>query len=214
VVFSPVDVIEEYTRPARYIENGAPVVRPALSDVELLDFEGVGTLEAFNTDGLRTLADTIPLPDMKEKTMRYPGHADLMRVLRDTGFFSKEEIDVAGARLRPLDLTARLLFPAWSLPEGEEDVSVMRVIIEGAAQGQPRRAVFELVDRYDRAAGVTSMARTTGYTCSVAARLVADGTFARKGLCPPEYLGMDAAACAALFDGLRARGIAFREAII
>src|SRR5690606_37486262 len=76
-VFSPLDVIEEYTRPARFIENGALVVRPALSDVEKMDLPGVGTLEAFNSDGLRTLAVTMKAPNMKEKTLRYPGHVGL-----------------------------------------------------------------------------------------------------------------------------------------
>ena len=69
-VFSPIDVIEEYTRPARYKENGAMVTRPALSDPELIDFPGIGTLEAFNTDGLRTMASTIKAPNLKEKTLR------------------------------------------------------------------------------------------------------------------------------------------------
>jgi len=72
-VFSPLDVIEEYTRTARFVENGRVVTRPALTDLERVDFEGVGTLEAFNTDGLRTLIQTIPAPNMKEKTLRYPG---------------------------------------------------------------------------------------------------------------------------------------------
>jgi lysine 6-dehydrogenase len=211
VVFSPVDVIEEYTRPARYIENGAAVTMPALTGIEHLDFAEVGTLEAFNTDGLRTLAVTIPLPDMKEMTMRYPGHADLMRVFRDTGFFRKDTVDVNGVPVRPLDLTARLLFPAWSLPEGEEDLSVMRVLIDGLRDGRPVRRRFDLLDRFDRATNTTSMARTTGYTCSVAARLVAGGVFTRKGLCPPEYLGMEKASSEALFSGLRERGIVFSE---
>ncbi len=211
-VFSPVDVIEEYTRPARYLEDGVLVTRPALSDVELLDFPGVGTLEAFNTDGLRSLALTMPAPNMKEKTMRYPGHAELMRVLRDTGYFSKEEIDVRGTRVRPLDVTAQLLFPAWKLPEGDEDVSIMRVIITGEKNGTPVRREYNLLDRYDRSTRTTSMARTTGYTCAVAARLVADGTFSRKGVSPPEYIGHDATADAALMSGLQERGVLLQQA--
>jgi len=90
--FAPFDVIEEYTRPARYVENGRVVTREALSEPELMDFAGVGTLEAFNTDGLRSLAFTLKVPFMKEKTLRYPGHVELMRVLRDTGFFSKDPL--------------------------------------------------------------------------------------------------------------------------
>jgi len=92
--FSPIDVIEEYTRPARYIENGKMVIRPALSDPEYIYFPEVGTLEAFNSDGLRTLALTLNAPNMKEKTLRYPGHIEKMQVLREAGFFSKDEIEI------------------------------------------------------------------------------------------------------------------------
>ena len=116
-VFSPIDVIEEYTRPARYVENGNLVTRPALSDAEFLDFPNIGTLEAFNSDGLRTLAETIDAPNMKEKTLRYPGHIEKMAVLRESGFFNKEEIDIKGIKISPLEFTSKLLFPKWQLKE-------------------------------------------------------------------------------------------------
>ncbi|MFZ1728632.1 MAG: saccharopine dehydrogenase C-terminal domain-containing protein [Bacteroidota bacterium] len=212
-VFSPVDVIEEYTRPARYIENGVEVVRTALSDIEEIDFVGVGTLEAFNTDGLRTLAETMTAPNMKEKTMRYPGHVALMKALRDTGFFSKEPIEIAGQRIAPLDFTAKLLFPAWQMAEGEEDLSVMRVIIRGRKGDSRETHTYDLHDRYDAALGVTSMARTTGYTCACAARLVADGSYRHPGISPPEFLGARGAVYDALMDGLADRGIAFTHTV-
>ncbi|MBE0642868.1 MAG: saccharopine dehydrogenase NADP-binding domain-containing protein [Bacteroidetes bacterium] len=212
-VFSPIDVIEEYTRPARYIENGVEVVRPALSDVEEIDFDGIGTLEVFNTDGLRSLAETMKAPNMKEKTMRYPGHVALMKALRDTGFFSKQPIDFNGQRIAPLDFTAKLLFPAWQMKEGEEDLSVMRVIIRGRKGDTWETHTWDLLDRYDAVLGVTSMARTTGYTCAVAARLVADGSYRHAGISPPEFLGANAAVYDALMDGLSDRGIAFTHSV-
>jgi lysine 6-dehydrogenase len=129
--FSPIDVIEEYTRPARYIENGTLVIRPALSDPEFLNFDEVGTLEAFNSDGLRTLAETLTAPNMKEKTLRYPGHIEKMRVLRESGFFSQDEVDVNGVKIKPIDFTSKLLFPMWELKEGDEEFTVMKVIVEG-----------------------------------------------------------------------------------
>ena len=115
-VFSPIDVIEEYTRPARYIEHGKLVVRPALSDVELIEFPEVGTLEAFNTDGLRSLMTSLPVPRMKEKTMRYPGHAQLMRAFRDTGLFSQDPVMVGAAEIKPVDLTCELLKKGVAAP--------------------------------------------------------------------------------------------------
>ncbi len=131
--FSPVDVIEEYVRPARFVENGHLVTREALSDPELIEFDGVGTLEAFNTDGLRTLIHTMPhIPNMKEKTLRYPGHIEYIRVLRSCGFFSGEKIRVDdGTEVAPLSLTSKLLFDQWRLGEEEEEFTVMRVVIEG-----------------------------------------------------------------------------------
>ncbi|MDO8803652.1 MAG: saccharopine dehydrogenase C-terminal domain-containing protein [Elusimicrobiota bacterium] len=213
IVFSAVDVIEEYTRPARYIENNVAVIRPALSDPEFLNFEGVGTLEAFNTDGLRTLADTLKMPNMKEKTMRYPGHIEKMRVLRETGFFSKELVQVGDAKIRPLDLTAKLMFPMWKLQPGEHDVTVMRVIVEGLKKGKRTRITWDLNDQYDVKTGTTSMARTTGYAATVAARMFAAGAFTRKGICPPEYFGMEEKAYKFMIAGMKARNINYVEKI-
>ena len=120
-VFSPSDVLEEYTRPVHLVEYGHEVVRPALSEVEMVDIPPIGTLEAFNTDGLRSLRRTMKIPFMKEKTLRYPGHANLMRVFRDSGFFEREPILVDGQSVSPLAVTSRLLFEQWRLAEGEED---------------------------------------------------------------------------------------------
>ncbi len=212
-VFSPVDVIEEYTRPARYVENGVLVTRPALSDPELIDFHELGTLEAFNTDGLRTLMKTIDAPNMKEKTLRYPGHIEKMAVLRECGFFSGEEIEVGGNKVRPLDVTARLLFPMWKLEEGEGDITVMQIRIEGVRNNQRLRYVYDLCDRYDHDMGVTSMARTTGYTATMALRMVAEGLYTHQGISPPEYMGRQFGCVDYLLKGLADRGIHYRERV-
>lgn len=209
--FSPLDVLEEYTRPARYVAHGQVVVLPALSEPELLDFPGVGTLEAFNTDGLRTLLHTVDAPFKKEKTLRYPGHIEKMRLLRETGFFSKEPLRVGEALIAPLDLTTRLLFPLWQMEEGDEDFTIMRVVVEGEKAGAPRRHVFDLLDRFDRATNTTSMARTTGYTCAAAARMVLAGLYRRPGISPPEYLGRQAGCWAFIRAELAQRGVVFTE---
>ncbi len=210
-VFSPYDVIEEYTRPARYVESGRLVVREALSDPELLDFDGVGTLEAFNTDGLRTLAVTIDAPDMKEKTLRYPGHIEKMAVFRATGLFDTEEIEVGGARIRPLDFTARLLFPRWKLKPGEGDLTVMQVVVEGEKEGLAVRHRYDLLDRYDRTTGTHSMARTTGYTATMAIRMLAEGRYDRKGISPLEFVGRDPDCVEFMLSGLAERGVIYRS---
>ena len=210
-VFSPVDVLEEYTRPAHMVEHGQEVVRPALSGVELFDFPGIGTLEAFNTDGLRTLRQTMDIPFMTEKTLRYPGHARLMQVFRDSGFFDAEPVEVAGQFVRPIDLTSRLLFDQWKMRDGEEDLTVMQVMVGGEQDGGRVQVTYDLFDTYDPVSRTTSMARTTGYTCAIVARQVARGLFSQKGICPPEYVGRDEACFADLLAGYAHRGISLRE---
>ena len=268
-VFSPIDVIEEYIRPARYVENGHLVVREALSDPQLLHFDGIGSLEAWNSDGLRTLIRTMQIPDMIEKTLRYPGCIEYLRVLREAGFFSYEEIDVKGVPVRPIDMTAALLFPKWKLKPGEEDFTVMRVIVKGwepggnkaaagdrlpgpedrqgektspgstslkdknaedspvksgkeedaekspeaAGRGRPVKYVWDLMDRYDRETGTISMARTTGYTCTAAVHLLANGMFPRKGICPPEYLGEEEDNFRFMLKHLEERGVKYRMTV-
>jgi YD repeat-containing protein len=212
-VFSPIDVIEEYTRPARYVENRQVVIRPALTDAEYLDFPNVGTLEAFNSDGLRSLADTIDAPNMKEKTLRYPGHIDKMAVLRETGFFNKEEIEIKGVKISPLEFTSKLLFPKWQLKKGEVDVTVMRVIIEGIKDGENLRYTYDLYDRLDEETNTHSMARTTGYTATMAVRMLAKGMYKEKGISPPEYIGKKSDCVEFILKGLKDRGIIYKENI-
>ncbi|MBE2246578.1 MAG: saccharopine dehydrogenase NADP-binding domain-containing protein [Candidatus Competibacteraceae bacterium] len=212
-VFSPADVIEEYTRPARYIENGKQVVREALSDVEQVQIPGVDTLEAFNTDGLRSLAYTMPhVPDMKEKTLRYPGHADLMRVFRDAGFFDKQMISLQQTDISPLSFTSKLLFSNWKLMPGEEDFTIMRVTIRGENENSESISVqYTLYDRYDTKSNLTSMARTTGFTCTAAARLLLNDIFQRKGICPPEFIGSDPQSYAFVHKSLAKRNVQIKE---
>jgi lysine 6-dehydrogenase len=212
-VFSPADVIEEYTRPARYIEGGKEIIKPALSDPELLNFENVGTLEAFNSDGLRSLAKTIDAPYMIEKTLRYPGHIDIMRILRETGFFNKEEIEIKGVKISPLEFTSKLLFPKWKLQEGEEDITIMQVIVEGLKGNIRLRYTYDLFDTYDLATNVHSMARTTGYTATMALRMVAGGLYTQKGISAPEFIGRYPECVDFILNGLKDRGVVYKEKV-
>jgi lysine 6-dehydrogenase len=210
-VFSPIDVIEEYIRPARYVQNGAVVVREALSDPELIHFENVGTLESWNSDGLRSLIRTLPnIPNMIEKTLRYPGCIEYLRVLRESGFFSYEEIDVKGVKVRPIDLTAKLLFPKWKLKPGEEEFTVMRIRVDGEENGKQKSYEYSVLDRTDKATETISMARTTGYTCTAAVNLVIDKKFDRKGISPPEYLGEEEENFRFVFSYLADRGVVYK----
>ncbi len=210
-VFSPIDVIEEYIRPARYVQNKAVIIREALSDAELIHFDGVGTLESWNSDGLRSLIKTMPtIPNMIEKTLRYPGCVEYLRVLRDTGFFSHEEIEVKGVKIKPVDMTAKLLFPKWKLKPGEEEFTVMRIRIKGEENGSPKSYEYNLLDRTDLTTQTLSMARTTGYTCTAVVNLVIEGVYSRKGISPPEYLGEQSAHFDFIVKYLKDRGVIYR----
>ncbi len=207
--FSPIDVIEEYLRPARYIRDGKVVTFPALTEPEMVDLPGVGTLESFNTDGLRSLLTTVNCPNMKEKTLRYPGHIELMRVLRESGFLSAEPVEIKGVKVAPIDLTTKLLFPIWKLHPGEEEFTVMRVQVTGSKKGKRSRHTFDLLDRTDSRSGYSSMARTTGFPNVIMARQVLSGAFKMRGVLPPEFFGGEANIFKAVTDGLKQRGVTF-----
>ncbi|HET9826700.1 MAG TPA: saccharopine dehydrogenase C-terminal domain-containing protein [Chitinophagaceae bacterium] len=210
--FSPVDVIEEYTRPARLKENGQIITRPALTEREYMNFDEVGTLEAFNTDGLRSLLFTMPgVPNMKEKTLRYPGHIDLIIALKQAGFFSEEEIDVNGTRISPLNFSSKILFNDWKLDVQEEEFTVMKVIVEGEKNNSSRRVEYNLLDRYDADTKTSSMSRTTGYTCTAGVHLVAEKHFTEKGVFPPELVGRHKACFDFVIGYLKERGVNWRE---
>ncbi|MFW5951772.1 MAG: saccharopine dehydrogenase C-terminal domain-containing protein [Gemmatimonadota bacterium] len=205
--FSPIDVIAEYTRPARLRRAGEEITLPALSEVEPVDVPGVGRLEAFNTDGLRTLLATSRAPDLVEKTMRWPGHADRVRVLRESGFFSTAPVQTAAGPVVPLELTTRLLFDAWAYAPGEPDLTAMRVVVEGVDADGPVRHTFQLVDRHDPDTDTSSMARTTGYTATALARLVLAGRFREPGISPPERVGAVDGTLDRVLAELAARGV-------
>ncbi len=208
--FSPIDVIEEYTRPARLVVDGKLVIREALSDPEYIEFDEIGTLEAFNTDGLRTLLKTMKIPAMREKTLRYPGHIEYIKVLRDTGFFSTEPLDINGAKISPLDVTTRLLFPTWKLEPDEPEFTIMRVTIQGTEDGTRKEYVYTLFDRFDPKTKTSAMARTTGYTCTATATLVLEGIFTQKGIIPPEYVGADERCYQAVLEYQEKRNIRYK----
>ncbi len=211
-VFSPIDVIEEYIRPARYIQNYELVTREALSDPELVHFDKVGTLESWNSDGLRSLMFTMKnIPDMIEKTLRYPGNIEYLRVLRESGFFSYNEIEVNGTRIRPIDVTAKLLFPKWKLKPGEEDFTVMRITIKGVENDREKTYVYHLFDRFDRENQIISMARTTGYTCTAAANLLLDGGYTEIGVGAPEMLGAGAGNLGYILKYLEERKVIYHK---
>ncbi|MDH5367016.1 MAG: saccharopine dehydrogenase NADP-binding domain-containing protein [Cyclobacteriaceae bacterium] len=210
--FSPVDVIEEYTRPARYVENGHEVIKPAMSDVEHVQFKEVGTLESFNSDGLRSIIHTMShIPNMKEKTLRHPGHIDKILTLKEAGFFDTEKIAINGTEVSPLDFTSKVLFKEWKLGETEDEFTIMRITVEGTNEnGKKKKVVYTLYDEYDPETQTSSMARSTGYTATAAANLFLEGLFEEKGVFPPELVGKHEACFNYFLKYLKERNVIYK----
>jgi saccharopine dehydrogenase-like NADP-dependent oxidoreductase len=209
VTWSVEGLIDEYTRKARIIEDGVNKEVDALTGVERIDFPGIGPLEAFYTDGARTLFRTVgPVKSMWEKTLRYPGHVDAVKVMKDIGLFDSAPLDLDGVKVAPRQVAAKLLEGLLRVP-GAEDLLAMIVMVQGVKSGKGVRLAYSLLDYYDRSTGTTAMARTTAYTASVVAQLVAGGFIKEKGLVTPEELGMKPSVFDRIILDLKSRGLIF-----
>jgi len=188
--FSPIDVIQEYIRPVHLMEDGVIVTKPPLTDREIIKIEKIGELEAFNTDGLRSLIYTMKhIPEMKEKTLRYPAHVNLIVAMQQAGFFDTAPLRIDETDISPLEFVSKLLINQWKLEPGEEEFTVLKLIIKGEMDGRQKTIEYNLLDYYDRITGTSSMARTTGYTCTATVNLLAKNLFDEKGIFPPEFIG-------------------------
>jgi lysine 6-dehydrogenase len=214
VTWSPESLIDEYTREARIVKEGKMARDEVLSGLEEVDFPNAGKLEAFFTDGLRTLLYTLgDVKDMWEKTLRYPGHAEKIRVLKDLGLFEETSVDVDGVDMSPRKLMVILLTKKLLKP-GIKDIVVLKVEVSGVKNGVQKRFVYHLLDHYDRRHHITAMARTTAYPASIVAQIVLNGAVEAKGVVPPERLGMRDELFRMFCEGLKLRGIKINEEII
>ena len=183
LVFSIVGLLREYIEDARVFRDGKLVSVKPFSTVEKVEFPPpIGRLEAFCTDGLASLVYTMKgMKVLDEKTLRWPGHAEKMDLLLESGFFSKDMVKVGGVEVSPLEVSWAVL--GKKLSEGDpRDVTVMRVI----AKSKNGEMVYDMVDRYDEEKGVTSMGKTTGYTASIVTQMVGSGEIKGKGVIAPE----------------------------
>jgi saccharopine dehydrogenase-like NADP-dependent oxidoreductase len=172
------------------VKNGKVVQVEPLSGLEEIDFPGVGRLEAFYTDGLRTMLYTVKTREMWEKTLRYPGHADKIKLLKALGFLDSETVEVSGTKIEPREVTARLFEKKLKRPD-VRDIVVMLIKVNGKKDGKKIEHVYTVLDHYDKVRQVTSMARTTAYTASIVAQLLALKGIEETGVIPPEKLGMN-----------------------
>ena len=186
------DLVAEYTRPARIVRDGKPISVPALSGLENVTIDGAGTMERFYSDGLRTLLRTLPgVPDMREMTLRWPGHVEQVIPLMRDG-------------------TLVEVFRRECVVDPPEDLVAMEV--SGTwADGTSRR--WTLIDRYDPVTKMTAMARTTALTTAAAARLGAERGLGRPGVRPLELVAEDIDAADFILGALAERGIRVREPV-
>ena len=201
-VFSPIDVIEEYTRPARLVENGTEITKPAMSEIEQIEIDRVGTLDAFNSDGLRSLLN-LPIPNMIEKTLRYSGHIQKIIEMRDDGLFNPDVIEE----------TAQSLINEWVPKKTDYDQTIVRLEFKGMKNGNEVSKKYDLLDYYDEENNITSMARTTGYTCSAVAHAILSGDFSKKGVFTMESFADDKNLVQQILNYLSVRNINFSTEI-
>jgi len=187
IVFSFQAVLEEYLRKARIIKNRKVVDVAALSGLETITFPPpIGKCECFYTDGLSTLVQTIRgVREMDEKTIRWPGHAAQIKTLIECGLLDTRPVTCNRAVITPREFLSNVLSEKLALRK-EKDLTLLRVEVSGKKDGKTTRHRFQMVDHYDSRHGITSMARTTAYPCSIAAQILASGRIQRKGLVPPE----------------------------
>lgn len=210
VTWSVKDLIDMYSRKVSIVKGGKVIQVEALSGVEEIDFPGVGKLEAFYTDGLRTLLYTVKAKEMWEKTLRYPGHVEKINLLKALGFFGPETVEVAGTRVDPKEVAVKLFERKLKRPE-VPDIVVMLVRVSGLKGGKRIEYVYHVLDHYDKERQVTSMARTTAYTASIVAQLLARKVIETKGVIPPERLGMDEALFDKLMGELKKKRVVIKE---
>jgi saccharopine dehydrogenase-like NADP-dependent oxidoreductase len=211
ITWSPENLIDEYMRKARIVKEGKIIEVEALSGLEEIEFPEFGKLEAFYTDGLRTLPQTITdAYDMWEKTLRYPGHAEKIKMLRTLGFFEEKQIDIDGVSVSPRKITVKLFEQKLRKPE-IKDIVALKVEVSGVKNGRQTHYVYHLLDHYDEKRGVTAMARTTAYSASIVAQLMLKKALTEKGVVPPEKIGMDNGLFKLLAGGLERRGIKIVE---
>lgn len=211
ITWSADGLIDEYIRDVSIITGGNKVTVPALSGLEEVEFPGVGTLEAFYTDGLRTLATSIPgVESMWEKTLRYPGHVEKVKLLRELGFFDEEPVKLREAEVIPKFVTARLFERTLWMPE-IGDLLAMRVEVSGKKGGEAKTYSYSLVDYFNHETSVSAMARTTGYTAAIVAGMLAKGKISQKGVLVTEKLAMTPGFAEELLEELRKRGVKVEE---
>jgi lysine 6-dehydrogenase len=211
ITWSVSDLIDMYSRKVSIVKDGKVMQVEAMSGLEEVNFPRVGKLEAFYTDGLRTMLYSFKgVKDMWEKSLRYPGHVEKIKLLKALGLFDDKPIDVGNLQIVPRDLAAKLFEKKLKRPE-IPDIVAMLIEVVGSKKGRKVMYSYRVFDRFDRKHKVTSMARTTAYTASMVAQLVAKDAIKEKGVIAPEKLGMNDGIYRRFLNMMKKRKLAVKE---
>jgi len=211
IVFSPYGLINEYAEPCSVVRGGVRQEVPPLTEIEPMAFDApFDALEAFHTSGgsstlPRTLANQVE--DLDYKTIRYPGHARIVKALLDLGLFDSAPREVGDVEASPREMVAGLFAERMSF--GEPDVVLLRVEATGTLSGRPTTVRYELVDRFDPETGLSAMMRCTGFPAAAVAHLLACGRIDRPGAHPQELV----VPVDAYVGSLRERGLAIEHTV-
>lgn len=215
LVFSLIGTVGQFVFPVKVVRNHEIEVIEACSEIRQIEVEGIGTMEAFTTNGLTSLMHTYKdkIKDMKEATLRYPGHTEKMKMLRESGLLDYKEIEFKGAKFRPVDFTCECLLPKWKLGKDEAELTACYCDIDGVKDGEKLRYHWEILDYYDPETKYTSMARTTCFPALIMAEMITNGEFKYNGLCHPEYIGENQEVFHKLMTEMEKRGVKYKASI-
>ncbi len=216
-VWSIEGVWTQFMEACRVIKDGRPDTVEATTEKVTLHFEGLGDFEAAYTDGLGTLLHAYKNPEMKgvkdvyEKTIRWPGHYDKIRTLKDCGLLNTEPFTVGDCTIAPRTFLTALLAPALKMKDHEKDMSLLRVKAIGKKNSENLEKTYQMVDYRDEETGLLSMARTTGFTGAIMVDMLASGKINEKGVVMPEKLGADQNVFEELMEEYKKRNIVIKE---
>ncbi len=187
MVFSAEGLINEYWEPCVILEGGRKKTVNPMTEIESLEFDGVGALEAFYTSGgTSTLPETYAgkVDFLDYKTIRYPGHCQLFRTMLEIGLASRKQVSVAGQMVEPRAVLKAVL--DQNLTFADPDLVLVRVSIEGTKDGKSKTITYEILDRQDAKTGLTAMMRTTAFPAAIIAWMAAAGQIKERGVKPQE----------------------------
>lgn len=188
VEFSPMDTLDEYTRKVKVIKNWQITEIEPGEGLDFFFVNNLGSMEAFYTNGLRSLLKNVKARNMVEKTIRYRGHLEKINFLKSVGLLDESAVDVNGNGVVPKELLASLFWKNFSFPEVND---VLYMEIRMTPPNSKEEIVYTLFDKQDPRTGFSAMTRTTGFTNASITRLMLEGKIREKGIVPPEVVSRD-----------------------